>query len=368
MKTIKNFHDIQKIDRWKMGQAIADLPDQFLKAKRTAEKEIKVPEEFKSIEKIIIAGMGGSGIAGEIIRVLTQKQLNLPLQIIHEWHLPPHIDHKTLVIVVSFSGQTRETLTCLKEAETRKAKVFVVTKRKDLVSHRSGFVFDYAIEARAALGFLIMPILVLFQKLEFINLEEMAIEESCQVLKKFNQKFLPEVETQKNPAKMLAFSLYNYLPYIMAPEKYRAIAKRIKTQINENAKTFAVFETLPEATHHTIESYFPEVLKDEIQFLILEDEQIDPETKTTIKIFKQWLTRNNLKFEVISALKGGPFIRLTSLILIGDWISFYLGILYQIDPTETKEIKWFKKQYAKERRKTRTSKNCPGNAQGLFRK
>jgi len=376
MKTLNNFKNIKDLDKSGMAQDIAHLPCQFFEAEKKAKEKIsaslagqaggsalagqaeggKTLEEFKKVEKIVICGMGGSGIAGEITKSLVEDQLKVPLSIIQDWHLPLNIDQKTLVILVSFSGETREVLNCLNEAKEKKARIFFISQKKNLDKSILNFSFDFSGlpradrccgQPRAALGFLIMPLLVLLEKLNFIDLKKIDLKNSLEKLKKFNKNFLPEIETEKNQAKLLAFSCFEYLPYIIAPEKYKPIAKRFKTQINENAKSFAVFETLPEASHHLVESHFPEVLKDQINFLIIEDKQIDKENQKTIEIFKKLLIKNNFKFETISPLEGNLFTRLISLILIGDWLSFYLAILNQTDPTTTDEIKWFKKNYAK---------------------
>jgi len=347
MKTLNNLREIKELDKSAMAKEIANLPNQFLEAEKKAKEKINPPSEFLKIEKIIICGMGGSGIAGEITKLLIENQLKVPLLIIQDWHLPLNVDKKTLVILVSFSGKTREVLSCLNEAKEKKAKIFLLSQKKDLDKSILSFSFDFSVQPRAALGYLTAPILVLLQKLNFIDLKKIDLENSLEKLKKFNQNLLPEIEAEKNLAKLLAFSCFDYLPYIIAPEKYKPIAKRFKTQINENAKSFAVFETLPEASHHTVESHFPEVLKDQINFLLIEDEQLDKENQKTIEIFEKLLIKNNFKFETISPLAGNLFTRLISLILIGDWLSFYLAILYQIDPTTTNKIKWFKKNYAK---------------------
>jgi len=345
MKTVNNFKDIKDLDKSNIAKDIANLPAQFLEAEKEAREKIKPPSEFLKIKKIIICGMGGSGIAGEITKSLIENQLKIPFLIIQDWHLPLNVDKKTLVVLVSFSGKTREVLNCLNEAKEKKAKIFFISQEKNLDKSILNFSFNFSGQPRAALGYLIMPILVLLEKLNFIDLKKIDLKNSLEKLKKFNQNFLPEIETEKNLAKRLAFSCFGYLPYIIAPEKYKPIAKRFKTQINENAKSFAVFETLPEASHHTVESFYPEILKDQTNFLIIEDKQIDKENQKTIEIFKKLLIKNNFKFEIISPLEGNLFTRLISLILIGDWLSFYLAILYQADPTTTNKIKWFKNEY-----------------------
>ena len=333
MKTLNNPQKIKELDKSGMASLIADLPCQFLEAEKEARKKINPSPALKDIKKIILVGMGGSGIAGELVKLLIEDQIKISFEIIHRWHLPENIGKDTLVVGISFSGKTQETLNCLAEAEKKQAKTFLIHRKESQMPPRAG------------LGYLVMSLLVLLEKLNLINLEKLEIEKSIKEIKEFNQTLFPEKKTEKNQAKTLAYSFYGYLPYIIAPEKYEPLAKRFKTQFNENAKSFAVFETLPEAAHNMIESNFPTILKDQIVFLLIEDKNLERETAKTTEIFKQWLQKNDLKFKTVSAPGGNLFTRLLSLILTADWLSFYLSMLYQVDPTPVKEIDQFKKNY-----------------------
>jgi len=338
--TLNNLKEINQLDQSKMAKYIEDLPDQFLQAFKKAKKEIQPLSKMRKISQIIIAGMGGSGVAGEIVQTLVADQLKIPLEVIHDWHLPD-IDKDCLVILVSFSGGTEETLNCFQEAKKKKASTFFISQKK-FPEADLNFTFNFSGQPRAGLGYLTMPILVLLEKLNFIDLQEMEIANSLKKLNKCNKEFFPEIKTEKNLSKYLAYSCFGYLPYIISSEKYRAIAKRYKTQINENAKSFAVFETLPEAAHHTIESQKPEIVIDQINFLVVEDEELDEQNRKTLANFQKLLKKDNLKFDTVTPVSGNLFTRLISLILIGDWLSFYLAILYQVDPTPVEKIKWFK--------------------------
>jgi len=333
MKTLNNPQKIKELDKSGMASLIADLPCQFLEAEKEARKKINPSPALKDIKKIILVGMGGSGIAGELVKLLIEDQIKISFEIIHRWHLPENIGKDTLVVGISFSGKTQETLNCLAEAEKKQAKTFLIHRKESQMPPRAG------------LGYLVMSLLVLLEKLNLINLEKLEIEKSIKEIKEFNQTLFPEKKTEKNQAKTLAYSFYGYLPYIIAPEKYEPLAKRFKTQFNENAKSFAVFETLPEAAHNMIESNFPTILKDQIVFLLIEDKNLERETAKTTEIFKKWLQKNNLRFTTISPLPGALFTRLLSLILTADWLSFYLSMLYQVDPTPVKEVDQFKENY-----------------------
>jgi len=342
MTTLNDVNQIKNLDKDKMADFIADLPKQCLVAYQEA-KKIKIPENWKEIKNIIIAGMGGSAIGGDIVRVLTNKQLKIPIVNIRDWHLPNFVNEKSLVIVVSYSGKTKETLNCLKEAEEKNAKVFVISSNQNL-KKEAGFIFDFKCQPRAAIGYLSIPILVFLEKIGFIKLDDFEIEKSLEALKSYGKQFLPDIETEKNLAKYIAYYFFEHIPLIISTPQYSPVARRWKTQMNENGKNFSFWGEIPEIYHNTIEGCLPKRLKDEFFILILEDPQNPPEYKKPLQTFEKHLNKEDIRWESISPLGNNQFLKTMSFILLGDWISFYLAMLNNVNPTPVKKIKWFKKE------------------------
>lgn len=381
MSSLDNVVQIKKLDKSGMADFIADLPDQMLKAYKQS-KKIKLPDAFiieesekslkssisrfsqdseissvpkaqvQNISNIVSCGMGGSAIGGDIVKTLTHDQLQIPFIVNRSYQLPSMVDKNSLVFLVSFSGNTQETLSCAKQAIKKKARVFVITsggKLKKLAQEKNLpiFTFDYKGQPRAALGYLFMPMLITLEKLDLINLDSLNIPKSIEKLKNFNQLFYPETTSEKNIAKYLAYLVFDHLPIIIAPQNLGGIARRFKTQMAENAKTFSFFETAPEIFHNSIESRLPWRLKDEFVFLILESTENKTKLKKSLTAYKQLLDKENMRWEAIPAFGDNIFLNILSFILSGDWISFYLSILNEVDPTPVKRITWLKHQLNK---------------------
>ncbi len=348
MSFLDDLTKIKKIDKKGLADLIAELPNQCLEAYHKAQKTV-LPQEFLSVKRIIIAGMGAPVLGGEIAYTTIEDQLKIPATFCRSWQLPKNIDKHTLIILVSFSGETRETLSCFDEAREKGAKIFVISgegKLKEMAKkyQLSLFTFSHSGPSRAVLGFFIMPILVILEKLNLINLAELQIERSLKLLTDFSQKFKPKVAMEKNIAKYLAYFIFNHCPLILAPKKLLAVARRWKNEFNENAKNFAFFEELPEVFHNTIEAYLPWRLKDEFVILILESPDEPREHQKSLRYLKDLLKGEDIRYEFIPGLAGNIFVNILSLILIGDWTSFYLAILNNQNPTPVKKIDWLKSQ------------------------
>ncbi|MDA2935749.1 bifunctional phosphoglucose/phosphomannose isomerase [Patescibacteria group bacterium AH-259-L05] len=363
MSTLDDINKIKQLDTSGMADFIADLPNQILKAYKQSQK-IKLPKNFKNISNIVACGMGGSAIGGDVVKALIDNQLSLPFIINRSYQLSQTVNKNSLVFLVSFSGNTQETLSCAKVAIQKKAHIFVITSGGKLLVLAQEkkiplFTFSYKGPPRASLGYLFIPILITLEKLGLVNLDAFNITESIEKLKKFNQLFYPETPSEKNIAKYLAYFIFDHLPIIIAPEELNGIARRFKTQMAENAKTFSFFETAPEIFHNSIESQFPWRLKDDIVFLILSPlssrasrgktrEEMSSRAQSReekfITVFKKLLDKENIRWEAIPASGDNVFLNILSFILAGDWISFYLSILNETDPTPVKKIQWLKRQ------------------------
>ncbi len=194
-----------------------------------------------------------------------------------------------------------------------------------------------------------MPILVVLEKSKLINLKDLQIHHNLKLLKEFNQLFYPQTPNEKNIAKHLAYFVFDHLPIIIAPTNLSGVARRWKTQFAENGKNFSFFETEPEIFHNFVESRFPQRLKDDFIFLILENLQKQIKSKKSLIEFEKLLEKDCIRWEKIPQFGEDIFTQILSLVLLGDWISFYLAILNQVDPTPVRQIETIKRGSKNER-------------------
>ena len=166
------FHNL---DPQNMFQSIYDFPDHILEAMEIG-KSISLSNTYKNIQNIVIAGMGGSAIGGDIAKTLTNNELKVPLTISRNYTLPNWVDKNTLVICSSYSGNTEETLSSFQDAKDRSAMIIGISTGGSLTKKLNENNFDSilipkGLQPRAALAFSLVPILFLLKKLDFISLD-----------------------------------------------------------------------------------------------------------------------------------------------------------------------------------------------------
>ena len=346
MSILDNLKQIQKIDRQNMAGFISDFFNQCLEAYQLAHK-FKLPASYKKVENVVICGMGGSAIGGNLARNLDSK---IPVIIVRNYRPPAFINNKTLVITVSYSGNTKETLSCFNQALKKKAKIIAITTSGKLarVAKKKKIPlikFAYSSPPRAALGWLFTLILTILARLNFTAQKEAKIEKSIKLLQGLEKKFEPSIKTRNNPAKSLAMFIYKRLPLIIGSEHLAPVARRWKGQLAENSKNLAFFEKAPEIFHNTVVGLkFPTSIKNKLVILILESTSYHPSSKRVFQAFEKLLTKEKIKYRAIIASGQTSLVEILSLVLLGDWTSFYLAILNSVDPTPTKNIDWMKKQ------------------------
>lgn len=348
MTTLDDIKSIKELDKGKMADFIADLPKQCLKTYQQSQK-INIQYSLFDIQHLVVCGMGGSAIGGDLIKTIINEQLSIPFSVIRDYQLPNYVNENSLVILISYSGETTETLSCAKKAIKRKSPIIVIASDGELEKIAKEnkwpiFKIDYQSQPRAALAWLTMPILVILEKLNLLNLKNFNLEENLKLLEQFGQNFRPNIPTEKNIAKYLAYFCFDHLPIIFASEKFTAAARRWKTQFNENSKNFAVWENLPESLHNTIEGDKPWRLKDEFVFLFFDSSLDEPLFHQSAKIWQKLLNQENIRWEAIPSFGDNLFLANFAYVLLGDWVSFYLAMLNQVDPTPVEKIKWLKEQ------------------------
>lgn len=208
----------KQYDREGMLVKLHDLPQICQQAWQLAMK-FNLPQEYHNIDKVIILGMGGSAIGGDLVSSLLLSEVKLPILVHRDYDLPAFIDARTLVIASSYSGMTEETIASFEKAlETKSKKLLITTggRLKTIAEEMNipVFNFNYKAQPRAALPFSFLPIICFLQKLGFIAADSVDITETVQVLRKLSQRIDEDMQQSCNPAKQLAHRLYKHLPVI----------------------------------------------------------------------------------------------------------------------------------------------------------
>jgi glucose/mannose-6-phosphate isomerase len=352
MGTLDTEEKIKKLDTEGMLQSISDLPYQMENAWNEL-KNFVIPTPYIKCNKILILGMGGSAIGGDLVSSLSLNYSKAPIIVQRDYGLPNFVDSNTLVIGVSYSGKTEETLDAFKMAGERNAKLIAISTGGEIESvarkyNAPIFKISYGAQPRAALGYLFTAILYIFYKLDFISLGQNEIVNAIEVMKEYQKEICTESPTSHNPAKQLAEKIKDRIPVIIGAGTMSTIARRWKTQINENSKQAAFYEVFPELCHNLIVGLdWPKKLGEKIYFLVLESEFDHPRNKIRQSVIGQIFRKKGVGYETIVMKKAfSPLVEMMQMILLGDYTSYYLGILNGVNPTTIEMITFLKNKLA----------------------
>ena len=349
---LDNLEKIQQIDKSGMLETVAKTPQMMLEALELARK---VPlRKAKKIKQIVISGMGGSAIAGNIVSDLLQGKIRVPIYVNRGYKLPAFVESETLFFALSYSGNTEETLSAVKEAQARNAKIICVASGGKLIelaemSNWPLFLIPSGYQPRAALPFLLIPVL---KSLELLGLPAVGDEEitaASTLLNKLNKDFGASNPLRTNPAKQLANKLHDKIPIIFGVQgTSEAAGLRLKTQLNENGKVTALFNVFPELNHNEIVN-LAAVKRGQRDFalIFLRSEADAERIKKRIEITKSLIGAQLGGINEVKTQGKTPLARLLSLICFGDFLSVYLALMKGTDPTEVDVITRLKKELAR---------------------
>ncbi len=346
---------LTRLDRLQMSELLGSFSIQVEEALQIGE-DFKTPSFHRKPEKILFVGMGGSAIGGDVIRSLLSDKATHPISVSRHYELPPSVDSKTLCIFSSYSGNTEETLSAFRQAMKRHLPSVIITSGGEL--WRLGERFSIpriqipsGLPPRAALGYSVFPLLKLFANLKLWRWDERAVRETVSLLEKLREKFSPAVPFRKNPAKRLAHDFFNRFVVIYAGvDLLDTAALRFRNQIEENAKAMASHHLIPEMNHNEILGWqFPKEVLKKCACVFLRDSEDHKRIQLRFKITKGVIEKRGVSVTEIYSQGKSRLARLFSSIYLGDWISFYLALLYGIEPTPVVVIEHLKKELAKVR-------------------
>ena len=297
-----------------------------------------------NIQNIIVTGLGGSGIGGTILSELIQDECSIPVLVNKDYFLPAYVNSNTLVIISSYSGNTEETVSAMKQAIVKKAQVICITsggKIKELADQNN---FDTIIipggkPPRSCIGFSLVQLLKVVQFNEFVKTDLLAqVSASITLLNTENTSI-------KNEALTIAKLLVDKLTVIYSLGTCEGVAVRFRQQINENSKMLCWHHTLPEMNHNELVGW---TTKNENLAVVTFKTSFDYDrTIKRYEICKELFSKYSSSVTDITAKGNSKLEQYFYLINIGDWISCYIADLKNIDPIEVDVITNLKNELAK---------------------
>jgi len=342
----------KELDPDDMLQHIHDVPSMCLQAWHAA-IDFKLPHDYSQVDKVVVLGMGGSAIGGDLVSNLVASEARVVVIIHRDYDLPAFVDRKTLVIASSYSGMTEETLHSFERALLTDSKKLVITTGGKLKSlaRKEGipvFCFDYEAQPRATLPFSFLSILAFLQQLGFVDNKSQDVVQMIQVLQKLSSRIKENVPPANNPAKQLAQKIYGHMALIYGGGILSQVAHRWKTQLNENSKAWAFYEVFPELNHNAVVGYqFPPELGSEVVVIFLHSPLLPERIQVRYKVTRQLLDQFKIGYHTVDSEGSTPLSQIMSLVLLGDYVSYYLAMIHGIDPSPVKAIDYLKEQLGK---------------------
>jgi len=352
MVDLDNASVYQQFDKSGMLNHLHGFPEQCQKAWEKVLK-FELPHLHTKISNVVIVGMGGSAIGGDIARRLALAEIKSPVWVHRDYGLPAFVDESTLVIASSYSGNTEETLSAFTESLKTSAKKLVITsggKLKQLAENEGipAFVIDYQAPPRAAFPSNFVPLVGIFQKLGLLGDKSADLQEALDILNKLSTDFIETKPLASNPAKQLAAKLWGHVAVIYGAEILSEVAQRWKAQFNENSKAWAFFESFPELNHNAVVGYeFPPEAKEKLFVILLRSSSLRPRILLRYETTAKLLAKAGIAYEFAEARGESALAQVLSLVLLGDYSSFYLAMLNEVDPSSTDAINFVKQYLAK---------------------
>ncbi len=318
-----------------MFELIREFPGQFYKALLIGNDAIINTDRTTPVKNIVIAGLGGSGIGGNLLAELLRDELSIPVTVNKGYFLPAFVDEGTLLILSSYSGNTEEVLSCAKDAIARGLKPVCVCaggKLEDFAKENnlSYILIPSGLPPRAALGFSCVQLFIVLHRFGLINDNyHAAFKRVAEFLAKEQEKIIEDSE-------FLAGRLLEKVIIVYAEDKYESVALRLKQQINENSKMYCWFNVIPEMNHNEIVGWRNP--NKNLAVLIFRSEDEFHRNTQRIIYKKDVIVRLSDNVYEIDAKGADSWEKHFYLIHFGDWLSYHLAMLQGIDPVEVNVI------------------------------
>jgi len=333
-----NISTIEKYDLEKMYKIYDKWPEIARESFESNQNSV----DFKNIEHIVIAGMGGSGAIGDILSA-TLSKTKIHVNVIKGYVLPATTNANTLVITVSVSGNTVETLSVLKSAHKIKSKIIAFSSggkmaeycTKNKIEHR--VVTQYHSPRASFTSYLYTILNVLHSTLK---IKKQDILESIMELENIKKTIDSSNLTNTNQSLNIAKKMSG-IPLIYYPWGLESVAIRFKNVIQENIKIHVIAEDVVEACHNGIVSWEKE---SNVNPILIQGKNDYIKTKERWAIIKNYFNENKIKYIEIDSIEGSILSKLINLIYILDYSSIYKAVLMKTDPTPVKSIQYIKKR------------------------
>ncbi len=339
-----------ELDRGDMRRLIRSFPRQLAEAVEVG-RGLAVPADYARVRAVVCLGIGGSAIGGDLLRCYLADTLKAPVVVVRDYQVPAFVGRHTLAIASSYSGNTEETLSAYEAAKVRGASLLCITSGGELARRAAADGVPLATiprgyPPRTALAYLMVPALLALEKVGLVPAQEEALQESMALLSTLAQEY--DQPEPANPALAVASRLVGKLPVVYTSNALEVVGVRWRGQLSENSKVLAYSSTLPEMNHNEIVGWgLLETVQRLVQVVLLRDGGDQARLQLRMEFLKELVARHSEPAIELFAQGQSRLARMLSLIHLGDWVSYYLALLNEVDPTPVKNIDMLKERLGK---------------------
>jgi glucose/mannose-6-phosphate isomerase len=340
--------NFQRLDPEGMLAMIDGLPDQLMAAWELGQS-LPLPE--MAIKHVVISGLGGSAIAGDLLASYAAPLASVPVIVWRNYDLPAYAkDPQTLVITSSHSGNTEETLSAYERARQAGASILTISTGGELARRAKraevpSWIFEHEGQPRAAIGFSFGLLLAAVSRLGLLPDPAAEISDAVAAMRAQQETLRADVAAVQNPAKRAAGQLVERCPVFVGADLLAPVARRWRTQVAELSKAVAQFEELPEADHNMLAGVInPELLFDRTMVLFLRASLNHPRNLLRIEATRQVFMMEGFNTDIIDAQGETRLAQQWTSLHFGDYTAYYLAMAYAVDPTPVEAIETLKQQ------------------------
>tara|TARA_Y100000310_G_C20651322_1_gene799583 strand:+ start:49 stop:1032 length:984 start_codon:yes stop_codon:yes gene_type:complete len=317
------------LDSQNMLEVIKGFPKQCKEA-LSLPKGSSIPGEVKNI---VVTGMGGSAVGGDLLKIY-MRDSKIPVHVNRDYKVPKFVNEESLVFVVSYSGNTEETLSAYFDAFEKRAKIVGITSGGKLADECDNTIkIPSGLQPRASLGYLFFPMLGILHNSNVVRVKNEDLNEMFDILSK--------VEDFNEKGEVLSKKLRGKIPVVYASERLGATAMRWKTQINENAKMPAFYNVFSEMNHNEIAGY--QGMDGKFAAVLIRDKKDNERIKKRMDICKS-IMEERMNVEEVHTQGNSLLARMFSTIYLGDFTSYYMALWNRVDPSPVDIIEGMKEK------------------------
>lgn len=346
---------IRRLDKSSTLNSINGLPQQ---CKQVIDdfKAIHPPVLNGKVDNIVIPGMGGSAFAPEIVKTLFFKEIKVPYEIVRGYHLPGYVNKRSLIVISSYSATTKEAISCGIEAikmgcpvlvicsHREENELFLLAKKEKLPGYIFKETYNPGLQPRFGSGYMVYGHVALLLKAGLINLKFAELSEAILRADKLN-KFTSGIGIKDNKAKQMAKELSGSFPILVASEFLEGAIHGFANQLNESSKMNSAFHYIPELNHHRMEGLeFPKEFKSTGVFVFYPSDLYSKRVQKRYPITKDVIEKNGFRILEFKPQGGNKIVQTLEIMIFNSYVSFYLAMLNQKDPSNIPWVDYFKEK------------------------